>query len=115
MFSLIEHPIPPTEMLACCSLGNSQGTLYRGDERGAAAGSCGDMTRLLDGLETTSRTILYGSTLDLHPGKELQSIISQLELLCAADEDATCNTPLGTRRKVEAQVQRLKMLKVLSS
>lgn len=83
----------------------------RFDERGAAAGSCGDVTRLLDGLETTSRTVLYGSTLDLHPGKELQSIISQLELLCAADESANSNAPVATRRKVEAQVQRLKMLK----
>ncbi|KAJ1524400.1 hypothetical protein ONE63_010900 [Megalurothrips usitatus] len=83
----------------------------RSDERGTAAGSCGDFTRLLDGLETTSRTVLYGSTLDLHPGKELQSIISQLEQLCAADEDVSSNTPMGTRSKVEAQVQRLKMLK----
>lgn len=83
----------------------------RKDERGAAAGSCGDVTRLLDGLETTSRTVLYGSTLDLHPGKELQSIIAQLEQLCAADETASSNTPIATRREVEAQVQRLKMLK----
>lgn len=56
--------------------------------------------------------MLYGSTLDLHPGRELQSIISQLEQLCAADENATSNTPVATRRKMEDQVQRLKMLKV---